>query len=222
MEFSPMSYEVPETLGHHHFSSGDPIVVPEDHSPLHLDRTYFLEKSINDNSFTLYSYDRNTKELIYLQEYDEAQGAIDALSQHSAIGSPGELNHSVYRAVCYHLDEKTELQDLLLNILTIFKYHTTQYFDHLVQTLKILNDPSLLDTRPFPYSPRRKAAFNQQTSISEYYLRANPVARIYANLYDLVVLEYDRFSDKKFDDRKPEDFRDFLKSVLRIFNISSE
>ena len=218
--FPSSHYQFPVT---HDFSSGvDSILITEETPPLNLDRTFFLEKSITNGIYTLYSFDKNTRELTYLKRYDNPQDAIDALSEHSAIGTSEQLSHAVYRSTCYHLDEKTDLITFLLDILTIFRYHNTKEFDHLVATLKILEDPSLLDTRDFPYGRFRKPAFNKKTSITEFYLRANPVARLYANLYDLVVLEYDNFSDEKYQDRKPEDFHEFIKSVLKIFNIFSE
>jgi hypothetical protein len=229
----PVGEAIPEGEDfHHRFSSTDEIVIdePEEKSPP-VRLRYLLEKVPGEEIYNILSYNPRTQSLDFVVDYDHPQLAVDALDRYNGVLTREQLIPQIYQVVATYIDKKKkgkkpDLHQFLLNFIVLFRWEKTWNFQHLLSVYDVYLDTMAADrvkpryvAETFVDDHYREDPPLNHWDLFNFYTKANPIARVYDALYDLVVLKTGDFNDRKYlDDNLPmELILPFTLQVFRIF-----
>lgn len=177
------------------------------------ERMYLIGPSDKYGEYILYLNENREYHngLIEICRFDDPQQAIISLNKFNKVGSHHNVNLQIYHLLSKYITRDIKLHDILIGIISLFGYQNDMKLQEVMQLMSYYDKGYGIKSRLELNLP----AFELRM------LRDNPnhLFRIYIDLYDLIVKNYNCFTDKKFQDSQEPDLSEVIENVFRIITI---
>lgn len=196
-------------------------------------RRYYLgDMLINDLSYIpkylvgINADDPNKYDIYYVTEceewrldinvictFDDPIKALEYSRLYTRAGSHTNTILNIFNMIISYIDDKISCNDLILGIIAAFGYKAHPHFQNLTNTIntymKSFKSDDKKSTRDLPMELRMDLHDWRDKD-------SNPMFKFYSEVYDVIVL-YDFFTDKKYQDIETINLSEELQHITKIF-----